>query len=277
MTSLAETQRLLWQLITAPEGVAAALAADAERGGSAGAELARCVRSDGRLDASQRLDIYANMYFFRILDVLKDDYAATSRLLGDVAFHNLVTDYLLRHPPAHFSIREAGRHLPELLGGHAAGMDHPCAADLARFERDLNDAFDAADEPALSAATLGAIAPEQWPRLRLALHPSVRLLASDFPVHDVRTAADRGESVADPTPQPTRLCVWRRELVVFHRPVEDAEFAALHGVSRGMLFADVCAAAGESVPAKDAAPVVAHALARWIADGLLGELSAPSG
>jgi hypothetical protein len=79
VTTLTETQRLLWQLITAPEGVAAALAADGARGGSLRAHLVRTVRGDRGLEAVQRLDIYANMYFFRILDVLKEDYRRRAR------------------------------------------------------------------------------------------------------------------------------------------------------------------------------------------------------
>ena len=149
MPTLADTQQLLWRLIAAPEGVAAALAADSDRGGTLTAALQCTVRGDARLSAVERLDIYANMYFFRILDVLKEDYPATCALLGDVAFHNIVTDYLLSHAPTHFSIREAGRHLPAVLAAHAAASIHPSAADLARFERALNDAFDAAVEVAL--------------------------------------------------------------------------------------------------------------------------------
>ena len=267
MPTLDDTQHLLWRLITAPEGVAAALAADADRGGSLSAALAEVVRSDGALDAPRRLDIYANMYFFRILDVLKEDYPATRALLGDTAFHNFITDYLLRHPPEHFSMREAGRRLPELLATHDARTAHPCAADLACFERALNDAFDAADAQVLDASALAARAPEQWASLRLALHPSVHLLTCAWPVHTVRAAVDRGESASDPSPGPTPLCVWRQDLTVFHRLLDEVDFAALQAVSRGVSFGDVCAVVCESVPA-DAAPAqVAAAVARWLANG----------
>ncbi len=267
MPTLSATQRLLWRLITAPEGVGAALAADADRGGAQRAALARTVRSDGALDAAQRLDIYANMYFFRVLDVLKEDYPATRALLGDVAFHNLVTDYLLAHPPEHFSIREAGRHLPELLEHHGARATHPCAADLARFERALNDAFDAADAPALSAEALAAVPPEAWPALRFALHPSVRVLRCGWPVHTVRAAVDRGAPAADPEPEATPLCVWRQDLAVFHCALDATELTALAAVETAASFGQVCAAAGEASPVADAPQRVAQALARWLANG----------
>jgi hypothetical protein len=270
--TLGETQQLLWRLITAPEGVAAALAADADRGGSIAAQLARTVRSD-RLEAAQRLDIYANMYFFRILDVLKEEFPATAALLGEVGFHNLVTDYLLRHPPAHFSIREAGRQLPELLAGHAATALHPCAADLAAYERALRDAFDAADAPPLTASALAAVPQSDWASLRFALHPSVRVIASDWPVDVVRAAVDQGESPADPEAIPTRVCVWRHEFAVLHRALSSGELAGLSAIARGASFEDVCSVIGEPYAADAAAREVAVALARWLADGWLVEPS----
>jgi len=266
---LAETQQLLWRLITAPEGVAAALAADSDRGGTLRARLARTVRGDEKLDAAARLDIYANMYFFRILDVLKEHYPAVRSLLGDVGFHNLITDYLLRHPPAHFSLREAGRHLPELLDEHATRALHPCLADLARFERALNDAFDASDAPALRAAALAALPQADWPNLRLALHPSVHLLASQWPVHTVRAAIDRGENSGAPEPEATWLCVWRDDLTVFHRAIGAGEFDRLQIISRGASFGEVCAHGSEAGSTDDTAQDVAAALARWLADGWL--------
>jgi hypothetical protein len=50
---------------------------------------------------------------------LKEHYAATT-LLGEVTFHNLITDYLLRHPPTHFSIRGPAP-CPGLLAEHDVG------------------------------------------------------------------------------------------------------------------------------------------------------------
>lgn len=277
MPTLNDAQRLLWQLIAAPEGVGATLAGDADRGGTLRADLTRTVRDDDRLDAVARLDIYANMYFFRVLDVLKEHYAATHALLGDVAFHNLITDYLLHYPPTHFSIREAGRHLPELLAEHDVLAAHPCAADLARFERALNDAFDAADAPALTAVALAAVSADAWPSLRFTLHPTVRLLDCGWPVHVVRTGVEGGEPATDPEPEPTLLCVWRRDLAVFHRPVERVEFAALRAVQRGESFDAVCAAVGELLPDGEAPQQVAVALAGWLSSGWLAAREALAG
>src|SRR5450631_2447280 len=97
MSALRETQQLFWRLITAPEGVDDGL----RRLDMKSDELARVVAGDDRLDPVQRLDIYANMYFWRLLEILRGDYSALVASVGDDAFHNLVTDYLLACPSAH--------------------------------------------------------------------------------------------------------------------------------------------------------------------------------
>src|SRR5437867_1500066 len=78
MPTLSQTQALLWKLITAPEGATAGLAALSPR---EQAVCASVVRADERLSAIERLDIYADMYFYRIRDALKEDFAAVAAVI----------------------------------------------------------------------------------------------------------------------------------------------------------------------------------------------------
>ena len=80
--------------------------------------LGAIVLGDERLSAEARVEIYANMYFYRILDALKEDFPATLAVLGADNFHNLVTGYLLEYPPTEPSISYCGRHLADYLRDH---------------------------------------------------------------------------------------------------------------------------------------------------------------
>ena len=111
-TQLKNLQSLLYRLITAPSGVAEGLAAEQDLGAGG---LDAIVLGDDRLSSEARVDIYANMYFYRILDALKEDFPATVAVLGDDNFHNLVTGYLLEYPPTGPSITHSGSHLAEYL------------------------------------------------------------------------------------------------------------------------------------------------------------------
>src|SRR5689334_16140542 len=104
---LKATQSLLLKLITAPEGVEKAL--------QESPKTVLPIKGDNRLASVERLDIYANMYFYRIRDALKEDFPAVLKILGEMGFHNLITEYLLKYPSTHYSLRYVGRHLPRFL------------------------------------------------------------------------------------------------------------------------------------------------------------------
>lgn len=275
MPKLADTQQLLKRLISAPEGVAKALADAADRG-AVGDALARTVRAHGRLGAVERLDIYANMYFFRLHDVLRDDYPALAAMLGADGFHNLITDYLLAHPPRHYSLRHAGERLAEFVAGHAASEAHPYLAELARLEAALLDAFDAADATPVPASALQRVPAAAWPEMRLRLHPSLRLLRGEWSVQHVRASVDRGQPPVAAAQTPTRLCVWRRELTVRQRELSELEFAALEQARAGRSFSELCAAAGDINPDSDLPRQLAGLLAGWVANGCIASLDTPA-
>ena len=266
MPTLAQTQQLFWKLITAPEGVAAGLAglSRAERDAADG-----LVRGDTRLSSVERLDVYANMYFFRIRDCLKDDFAAVAAVVGEAAFHNLITDYLLVHPSSHFSLHYVGQHLPRFVATHAIAKTWPYLPDLAALEWSIMEAFDAPDAEPITAASLATIPAERWATLRFAVTPSLRMLRLDWPVHEVWARTQRGEDAGEVRATPTVIRVWRQNLRVFHRAIDVTESAALGAVTNGATFAETC----ESIAAvaDDAAPAEAAAalLQAWLADALL--------
>lgn len=271
MPSLAETQHLLWRLITAPEGVAAAVAGPGDEAVALRAALERTVQGRGTLGPVERVDIYANMYFYRLLDAIAEDFPAVRGVLGPAGFHNLVTDYLLAHPPTHYSLRYAGARLPEFLRGGPWGAEAPYLADLAEFEWCLVEAFDAPDDPVTTEADLRRVPSDAWAELRFRLHPSVELVRLEWAVHDVRAAVDRGEAPALPPRRAvTRLCVWRRDRRVYHRALEAWEWEALQAAAAGRPFGEVCVVAADHMASVEDAPQrLAAALAAWVADGLL--------
>ena len=266
MPTLDQTQQLFWKLITAPEGVAPGFAA---LGPSEGGIAATLLRDHPRLSAVERLDIYADMYFYRIRDCLKEDFVAVHAVVGEAAFHNLITDYLLVHPSSHFSLRYIGQHLPGFVRTHVLGEQRPYLADLAVLEWGILDAFDAPDAQALDVAALAAVPPQTWPDLRFTLTPSLRLLEVGWPVHEIWRQAQAGEVPIDPQPAPTPMRVWRQEWRVFHRQMDAAEAVALRAVLEGAAFAEVCehiAAFDSDVASAERAVAL---LSQWLGDGLL--------
>jgi hypothetical protein len=183
------------------------------------------------------------------------------------------------HPPARPSLRHAGEHLAAHLStqpfAEIFSRGCPYAADLARLEWAIADAFYAADAPVLTRADLAAVAPEDWSELRFETAPSLRLLACEWPVHAVRERFDAEDSAADwnAAPSlaaaPTWLRVFRHGERVRYRAITRSERDALAAAGAGVPFGAICeplaAAEGEAQAAQRAGAFVSS----WVDDGLL--------
>lgn len=262
---LEQLEGLLYRLITAVSGVSEGLAV--ERNLPVGG-LGAIVLGDDRLSAEARVDIYANMYFYRLLDVLKEDFPATFAVLGDDNFHNLVTGYLVEYPPTEPSVYYLGRHLADFLRGHPIKENAPYVADLAALERATVEVFQAANAGAgvLDANKMRAIPADRWPRLKLITHPAVQILSLEWHVTELLRAVEDKREWKPAEQGAVKVLVWRRDSRVFHRELESVEHLALEYARRGATFAEICelvaADANQQAPVEE----INRLLARWLGD-----------
>jgi len=264
---LTRLEHLLYRLITAPSGVAEGLANEKSLGESG---LATVIIGDERLSAEERVDIYANMYFYRILDALKEDFPATLAILGDERFHNLATGYLIDYPPSHFSITYAGARLADYVRTHPVREEFPFLADLVTMERALIDVFLAPDAKPLDAETMRAIPSEEWPTLHLRLHPAHQMLALQWNLAPILKAAGQGASLPQPEREDLATIVWRKRNTVFYRPIGAGERTAIDALVEGATFAAICEViAGGVAEGEDPAPLINQRLASWIGDEMI--------
>jgi len=221
------------------------------------------------LPADARLAIYARMYFWRLLDVLREDHPRTAAVLGAEAFHGVVRGYLGRHPSEDPSVANVGRAFASFLGSNPPGAAPAWAADLARLEWARREAFDAPDAPALGLDALRALAAEAWPATRFGAAPSLARLVVGWPVQRAWAASDDA-SIALPAER-TALRVWRSGFSVYHAVMDAREEAALASLVAGEPFASVCEAFAD-LPAEEAATTAASLLVCWVKDGMVCSL-----
>jgi uncharacterized protein (UPF0276 family) len=250
--ALAATQRLFWDVITYPTG--ATRFAEA-RGGEA---LAAVFAETPGFSRLERLELYADAYFWRLFGALLEMFPALERALGRDRFNDLVTDYLLALPSTEADLGRLGARLPGFVATHAIERALAGAAELAAVEWAFADLLHAADETPATSADLAAIPIDAWPSLRLAATALVRLVPCR---HDV--AAVRRDAAAPLTPSAAGVVlVWRRGFAAKLRAPARPEAAALAALVAGTDFAALCALAASPEQA-------AGWLQRWVADGLL--------
>ncbi len=257
-------QGVMMGLVRAPEGVAKALE---ERGG-AREEVAALFAGDARMSAVARLEVYAGMYFFRLRDSLAEDFARTAAALGEARWHNLVTDYLLAHPPTSWSLRWAGEALPEFLRAHAYGAERPWLSDVAALEQARNEAFQALDATPLRPEELAFVLPEAWPRLRFVPAPGTALVSTRWDLAGWWGDAASGEPPGALEDEATLLVFRDAEDDVRHEAIAPEEAEAARLLLAGAPFAEVCGAFADAAADETDAARRALALVRRMGSGL---------
>ena len=279
--SLRRTQEIFWRLITAPKGVHAGLREESAGGDLGTGEFDALFRGgDGRdqggLPAAERLDIYANMYFYRLLDALKEDYPRLLEAIGAGRFHNLITDYLLRHPSKHPSLRFLGEALPAFAAAHPLASDYPWLHDLARLEWDRVEVFDAPDAASLGRDDLAGLPQERAGEARFALVPACRIRRYDYDVALLWRELKDAEASRSQTNEPPRvsrrttwLRIWRQNFVVYHRRIEEDEARALESLHGGAPLESICQQLAAGITIEKATGRIGLLMQAWIEDGLL--------
>jgi hypothetical protein len=276
---LAELQRRFFELITGAESVTAELAARGVPASDAEDVARGLAVADARASAVERLDVYANMYFFRILDALRADYPKLLAVVGDEAFHDLATGYLLAHPSRHPSLRYVGAALPEFLAEHRLARERPWLGELAALEWARVDVFDRRDVEVMTREWLGRVEPEEFGGVRLVAVEACEVVRAAWRVEGVWRGIEDGDEDEDEDGygdgvemggEGHGILVWRKGVTVFHRGVERDEARGLDMIERGTTFGELCATLAEVHGSDEVAAARAvQLLGGWLADELL--------
>ncbi|HEY5228355.1 MAG TPA: putative DNA-binding domain-containing protein, partial [Opitutaceae bacterium] len=126
------------------------------------------IKPNDRLTSFERLQLYNQMYWYRLFQAIKDDCPGLCAAIGEKAFARLSKAYLTRRPSQSFTLRNLCSHLTDFIRANP-GMTAPrtaLALEISRFEWAQTIAFDGAALPVLEGGELAGTPPS---RLRLGL------------------------------------------------------------------------------------------------------------
>jgi len=202
----------------------------------AAARFATGVRAAG-LAPERRLQVYRNNHFASLTEALAAVYPIVRRLVGEAFFNQAARAYIATHPSPAGDVHRYGGHFAAYLG-RCPGLEAlGYLPDVARLEWAYHRVFHAEQHPVLDAGGLRAVRPEDYPRLRLVLQPSARLLESGYPVlriWQVNQPEWTGDPTVDLAEGRTRLLILRQELEVAFIPLGVGEHLWLQGLVHGL-------------------------------------------
>ena len=223
------------------------------------------------LTSVERLEIYAYMYYARLLEILEEEYPTTRQILGPHEFAVACRKFIARNPSRSRLLNGLSEKFPAFLArtlprGHRSGL----AVDVARIERAMEDVFDAPRVEPMTAAQFAAIGVDQWERVRLQLNPALRMLKLRYPANDYIQAVRAGRKPRIPKPRPTFAIVFRRGFQVLRRDQEPEQFKLLQALAAGRVLGAAVRASigGRSGSADRLAAKLGGWFREWAAAGI---------
>ncbi|MCW5737520.1 MAG: putative DNA-binding domain-containing protein [Enhydrobacter sp.] len=231
------------------------------------------VRDTSKADRTTLLDVYRDGYALRLIEVLTIDYPGVLAMAGPADFDHMARAYIAAHPSHHPNARWFGRHLADFLVSTPPYDKSPAAAEMARFEWALGEAFDSPDQAPVVAEAVMSVPPEAWETISFAPLTSLRRLdfAFDVPTSwQRREEVEPGELQVAALDEPLPWVIWRPELRTNFRSLEPDEATMLDAMIAGLPFPSLCEALLEFVN-EDQAPARAAGLLRsWVEEGMIG-------
>jgi Putative DNA-binding domain len=223
-----------------------------------------------QISAATRLGIYHNAYRLRLRETIETDHPVLGAYLGDEWFDQMVDGYVARQPSCHTSLRQYADALPDFLSRVKPFCDVEILAEIARFERLLLTAFDAADCVRFTSAQLQQLPQENWPSMTFRFHASFQIFYSQWNTVDVWQSIKSKVTPSEATSISSTWWIWRNDdrLTQF-RSADDEEVRLVSLALRGASMEALCDSLLRHYDEHTASQRMLHHLTQWIDQGLL--------
>lgn len=132
------------------------------------------------LKPHQRLEIYHQQYWWRLIKAMQDNFPTVFRLFGEGPFQwDLCVPYLSVYPPEHWAIFRLGEKFPEWLSTHYHAEDRTLVLTCAAIDAAVGHAYWCAQRPVVNFEHMSQ---KEILNQKLFLQPFIHLfeLSADF-------------------------------------------------------------------------------------------------
>ena len=273
---LPRLQRWMQAVIEQPGSPDEAVASAAARAELDPAQIQSLIRPSSTLTAVERVGVYQGMYLLRMVEALGNDFPAVAHFLGDASFARLVTRYVAAHPSRSYTLNRLGDRFPEFIRASRAIRRRGFAADLARLELLVTEAFDAPASPAWPADEIARVPEEAWPDAVLVPAAALRVAAFGYPVNAyLQSVKDDDHDHPAAERRPTWIAVYRKDYEVWRLDLSKPAHDFLAALAKGRPFGKAVAQASRGLQGPPGEALFRW-LRDWVAEGLFQGVVLPS-
>ena len=173
------------------------------------------VGPDG-MPSARRFAVYRNNVVAGLVETLRAAFPAVHRIVGADFFFAMARAYVVKNPPRSPIMLDYGAGFADFIARFEPAATLPYLGDIARIERAWSESYHAREATPMDPCEFSAIRPDRLPTMRLAVHPSLRVVRSRFPALTIWQMNIEGGA-----PAPVDLSLGENTLVL--RPGSEVE------------------------------------------------------
>ncbi len=236
-------------------------------------ELDETITDEVTAKTRERLKIYRDGYYLRLLEVLSFDFSMFKRYVGASVFDRLGREYIDAHPSASVSILTFAFGFPDFLKKQAGILEDQL--ELAQFELVLEKARSVAIQDPFPVEQLRSITPDAWASLTFDLNPSAVQFESSYggPFLWEALANDLPLPASDQTIE--KWLIWGREGAAHFCALTSPLIVFFEAMVSGKCFGEVCERLCEQMPEEAVGEFAGRYLNQWIQDQIIVRFKVP--
>jgi hypothetical protein len=153
-------------------------------------EIEACdfIKPSPTLRPAERIEIYNQQYWWRLLSVLHETFPMVTRLFGYHDFNRMIAiPYLVKYPPNDWSLNVLGNQMESWIQDDYQEDDKQLILDAARIDFAFNDCFCSEQKPLITTQSLpDANDASSLMHKKIYLQPYVRLFELDYDLLEFR-------------------------------------------------------------------------------------------
>lgn len=190
-------------------------------------KMAGSIADRGARTGRERLAVYNEQYWYRLLTVLQQDFPLLAESMGLWNFNQVATAFLDRHPSRSPYLQDLSIGFPEFLAA-SPNHDIPRLLQIARLEMALLRAFHAPSLPPLNPSGLTSPQVELLPQTALDFQPWFSLVEEDWNLVECRAVwVDKQKEAPLFLERKTWWAVYRNGLEVEWQELDRLQFQLL--------------------------------------------------
>jgi hypothetical protein len=223
------------------------------------------------LSSLDRLNIYQDAYYARLIEALCFDYTALHALIGNEEMRQLAKQYIDLYPSQFRSIRWYGKDLADFMRDILVYSQAPWLIEMAEFEWGLSKAFDVEDSPYFLITKMADIPVDRWHDLQFKINPSIQRLNFAWNVAKIWTTFTEKKKLIRPRKfsKIENWIIWRKEYDVQFCSLLKQEIYVLDAMASQESFGSICEGLCQWMEESEVAAYAASVLKRFLIDGVI--------